>query len=41
MAGTEPLNEDGSPLHREAQTLKLEMEDKMFQIKKIKKLSQM
>ena len=36
MAATEPLNGDGSPPHREAQTVKLEMEDKMVQIKKVK-----
>ena len=35
MAETEPLNQDGSPPHREDQTVKLEMEDKMVQIKKI------
>ena len=29
VAGTEPLNKDGSPPHHEAQTVKLEMEDKM------------
>ena len=34
MARTEPLNEGGSPPHREAWTMKLEMEDKMVQIKK-------
>ena len=35
MAGTEPLNEDGSPPHHEAKTVKLENEmlDKMVQIK--------
>ena len=35
MTETKPLNEDGSPPHREAQTVKLEMEDKMVQIKKL------
>ena len=35
MTGTEPINEDGSPPHREAQTVKLEKVDKMVQIKKI------
>ena len=34
MARTEPLNEDGSLPHPEARTVKLEMEDKMIQIKK-------
>ena len=34
VTGAEPLNEDGSPPHREAQTVKLEMEDQMVQIKK-------
>ena len=29
MTETKPLNEDGSPPHREAQTVKLEMKDKM------------
>ena len=38
MTGTEPLNEDGSPPHCEAQTVKLEMEDKMVQIKNLTKL---
>ena len=28
MAGTEPLNEDGSPLHHKAQTCELVMQDK-------------
>ena len=32
MTGTEPLNKDGSPPHREARIVKLEMEDKMVQI---------
>ena len=35
MTKTEPLNEDGSPPHHETQTVKLEMEDKMVQIKKM------
>ena len=34
MAGTEPLNKDGSPPCCGARILKLEMEDKMAQIKK-------
>ena len=34
LARTEPLNEDRSPPHHEARTVKLEMEDKMVQIKK-------
>ena len=34
MAGTEPHNEDSSPPHCEAQTVKLKMEEKMVQIKK-------
>ena len=34
LTETEPLNEDGSSPHREAQTMKLKMEDKMVQIKK-------
>ena len=34
MTGTEPFNKDGSPPHREARTVKLEMEDKRVQIKK-------
>ena len=33
MTGTEPLNEDGTPPHCKARTVKLEMEDKMVQIK--------
>ena len=33
MAGTEPLNEDGSPPHPKARTVKLELV-KMIQIKK-------
>ena len=36
MTKTEPLNDDGSPPHHETQTVKLEMEDKMVQIKKCK-----
>ena len=37
MTGTEPLNEDGTPPHCKARTVKLEMEDKMVQIyKKVK-----
>ena len=36
MTGTEPLNEDGSPPHREVQTVKLKMENKMVPIKKAK-----
>ena len=35
MAGTEPLNQDGSPPCCEARTVNLEMEDKMAQIKKL------
>ena len=35
MAGTEPLNEDGSPPHCKAQTVKLEMEDKIVPPKKV------
>ena len=35
LTGTEPLNKDGSPPHREVWTVKLEMEDKMLQIKKM------
>ena len=38
MTGTEPLNADGSPPHHVAQTVKLEMEDKMVQIKKVKRI---
>ena len=34
MAKTEPLNKVGSPTQREAQTVKLEMENKMAKIKK-------
>ena len=34
MTETEPLN-NGSPAHHEAGTVKLNMEDKMVQIKKI------
>ena len=34
MTGTEPFNENGSPPHCEARTMKFEMEDKMVQIKK-------
>ena len=34
MTGTEPLNEDSSPPHWEARTVKLKMEDKMVLIKK-------
>ena len=34
VTGTEPLNKDSSPPHREARTVKLEMEDKLVQIKK-------
>ena len=33
LTGTEPLNEDCSPPHRETRTVKLEMEDKIVQIK--------
>ena len=36
MTKTEPLNEDCSPPHHKTQTVKLEMEDKMVQIKKCK-----
>ena len=36
MTGTEPFNKDGSPPHCKARTMKLEMEDKMVQIKKKK-----
>ena len=36
MTATEPFKEDGSPPHCEARTMKLEMEDKMVQIKKKK-----
>ena len=35
MAGTEPLNEDRSPSHREARTVKLEMKEKMAQKKNV------
>ena len=31
MAGTEPLNEDGSPPHHEARIVELEMEEKMVE----------
>ena len=37
MAESEPLSEEGSPPHRESSKEELEMEDKMSQIKKIKK----
>ena len=35
LTGTEPLNEDGSPHIANFETVKLEMEDKMVQIKKV------
>ena len=33
MTGTDPLNKNGNPPHRKTRTVKLELEEKMVQIK--------